>query len=90
MFFQGKVSLVLAESMGYCWGVERAVQMAYEAVNAFPGRQLHLTNEIIHNPGVNTVHKSMKFTSGCSHYEQEMLRSSLSSSCGGEGGGSWH
>lgn len=50
---EGKVSLVLAEAMGYCWGVERAVQMAYEAVNAYPGKQLHLTNEIIHNPGVN-------------------------------------
>ncbi|GMH44369.1 hypothetical protein BSKO_12303 [Bryopsis sp. KO-2023] len=50
---EGKVSLILAEAMGYCWGVERAVQMAYEAVNAYPGKQLHLTNEIIHNPGVN-------------------------------------
>lgn len=50
---EGRVTLFLAEAMGYCWGVERAVQMAYEAANAFPDRQLHLTNELIHNPSVN-------------------------------------
>lgn len=43
----------LAESYGFCWGVERAVQMAYEARRAYPGKQLHITNEIIHNPSVN-------------------------------------
>jgi 4-hydroxy-3-methylbut-2-en-1-yl diphosphate reductase len=46
----------LAEAYGYCWGVERAVQMAYEARRAYPGQKLHITNEIIHNPSVNKVH----------------------------------
>mmetsp|Transcript_17256 Transcript_17256/g.38994 ORF Transcript_17256/g.38994 Transcript_17256/m.38994 type:complete len:460 (+) Transcript_17256:209-1588(+) len=49
----GDVTIRLAESYGFCWGVERAVQMAYEARRAYPGRQLHITNEIIHNPSVN-------------------------------------
>ena len=47
------LTIKLAESYGFCWGVERAVQMAYEARRAYPGRQLHITNEIIHNPSVN-------------------------------------
>lgn len=50
---QGPVTVLLAEAYGFCWGVERAVQMAYEARNRYPGRQLHITNEIIHNPIVN-------------------------------------
>lgn len=60
--FKGQVAVVLAEAMGYCWGVERAVQMAYEAVNAYPERKLHLTNEIIHNPGVNQVWRAQHST----------------------------
>jgi len=56
LFWQeGEVSIYLAESMGYCWGVERAVQMAYESRKAFPDSNLHLTNEIIHNPQINDV-----------------------------------
>lgn len=52
---QGDVKVVLAESYGYCWGVERAVQMAYEARKSYPESKLHITNEIIHNPSVNQV-----------------------------------
>jgi 4-hydroxy-3-methylbut-2-enyl diphosphate reductase len=48
---QGDVNVKLAEAYGFCWGVERAVQMAYEARKAYPGQRLHITNEIIHNPG---------------------------------------
>nr|ACM79143.1 4-hydroxy-3-methylbut-2-enyl diphosphate reductase [Dunaliella salina] len=50
---QGDVTVKLAKAYGYCWGVERAVRMAYEARRAFPGRSIHVTNEIIHNPEVN-------------------------------------
>lgn len=52
---QGDITIRLAEAYGYCWGVERAVQMAYEARKAYPGQKLHITNEIIHNPSVNNV-----------------------------------
>lgn len=49
----GDITFVLAESYGFCWGVERAVAMAYEARNYFPDKQIWVTNEIIHNPTVN-------------------------------------
>ena len=47
------VTVRLAAAYGYCWGVERAVQMAYEARRQWPGAKMHVTNEIIHNPAVN-------------------------------------
>lgn len=49
------LTIRLAEAYGYCWGVERAVQMAYEARSKYPNQQVHVTNEIIHNPAVNQV-----------------------------------
>lgn len=49
------ITVKLANAYGYCWGVERAVQMAYEAKKAYPGQKLYVTNEIIHNPAVNQV-----------------------------------
>ncbi|ERN17601.1 4-hydroxy-3-methylbut-2-enyl diphosphate reductase, chloroplastic [Amborella trichopoda] len=49
----GNVTIKLAESYGFCWGVERAVQIAYEARKQFPHERIWVTNEIIHNPTVN-------------------------------------
>jgi 4-hydroxy-3-methylbut-2-enyl diphosphate reductase len=49
----GGLSIRLAEEFGYCYGVDRAVQYAYEARHKFPDRQLFLLGEIIHNPHVN-------------------------------------
>jgi len=49
----GNVTIRLAEAFGFCWGVERAVAMAYETRQHFPTQQIWITNEIIHNPSVN-------------------------------------
>eukprot|EP00898_Chlorokybus_atmophyticus_P000851 jgi/Chlat1/1767/Chrsp134S02119 len=49
----GDVTIKLAKAYGFCWGVERAVQIAYEARKHFPTEQIWITNEIIHNPDVN-------------------------------------
>ena len=49
----GRLSVKLAEAFGFCWGVERAVAMAYETRRHYPTERLWITNEIIHNPSVN-------------------------------------
>ncbi|XP_022986525.1 4-hydroxy-3-methylbut-2-enyl diphosphate reductase, chloroplastic-like isoform X2 [Cucurbita maxima] len=52
-FTWGNVTVKLAGAYGFCWGVERAVQIAYEARKQFPSETIWITNEIIHNPTVN-------------------------------------
>lgn len=47
------VKVHLAKDFGFCWGVERSIALAYEAVEHFPGKTVHITNELIHNPEVN-------------------------------------
>ncbi len=52
-FESGRLSLYLARELGFCYGVERAVDYAYQTRKRFPDRTLFLTGEIIHNPHVN-------------------------------------
>jgi 4-hydroxy-3-methylbut-2-en-1-yl diphosphate reductase len=59
VYTQGDVTIHLAQSFGFCWGVERAVAMAYETRQQFPTEQIWITNEIIHNPLVNARLKEM-------------------------------
>ena len=49
----GDLTFVLAREFGFCYGVERAVEYAYETRRQFPDRRIFLTGEIIHNPHVN-------------------------------------
>jgi 4-hydroxy-3-methylbut-2-enyl diphosphate reductase len=49
----GRLTLHLAREFGFCYGVDRAVDYAYQARRRFPGRNVFLTGEIIHNPHVN-------------------------------------
>jgi 4-hydroxy-3-methylbut-2-enyl diphosphate reductase len=55
----GDMTFLLAMEFGFCYGVERAVEYAYETVAKFPGRRIFLTGEIIHNPHVNNKLQSM-------------------------------
>ncbi|MEL7036661.1 MAG: 4-hydroxy-3-methylbut-2-enyl diphosphate reductase [Cyanobacteria bacterium J06592_8] len=57
---RGNVTIRLAEAFGFCWGVERAVAMAYETRQHFPTERIWITNEIIHNPSVNQHLLDMK------------------------------
>lgn len=57
---RGDVTIRLAEAFGFCWGVERAVAMAYETRKHFPTEKIWITNEIIHNPSVNQRLREMQ------------------------------
>jgi len=52
-FESGRLSLYLAREFGFCYGVDRAVDYAYQTRKRFPDRSVFLTGEIIHNPHVN-------------------------------------
>jgi len=47
------ITMYLAKEFGFCWGVERSIELAFAAVEKFPDRKVHITNELIHNPLVN-------------------------------------
>jgi 4-hydroxy-3-methylbut-2-enyl diphosphate reductase len=49
----GDITVKLAQEFGFCYGVDRAVDYAYETVHKFPDRRIFLVGEIIHNPHVN-------------------------------------
>jgi 4-hydroxy-3-methylbut-2-enyl diphosphate reductase len=49
----GDVTVRLAQEFGFCYGVDRAVDYAYETVHKFPEKKIFLVGEIIHNPHVN-------------------------------------
>jgi 4-hydroxy-3-methylbut-2-enyl diphosphate reductase len=57
---QNGVTIKLAEAFGFCWGVDRAVSMAYETRRHFPDKRIWITNEIIHNPLVNDKLRQME------------------------------
>ncbi len=47
------LELRIAQEFGFCYGVDRAIDYAYETRKRFPNKRLFLTGEIIHNPSVN-------------------------------------
>lgn len=57
-----RVEIRLAESFGFCYGVDRAVDYAYQTCAQFPDRRVFLVGEIIHNPHVNQRMRDMGIT----------------------------
>jgi 4-hydroxy-3-methylbut-2-enyl diphosphate reductase len=60
------LTIRLAKEFGFCYGVERAIDLAYAARKVFPDQPLYILGEIIHNPEVNDQIRAMgiKFLSG--------------------------
>src|ERR1017187_8843352 len=62
----GDLTIKLAKQFGFCYGVERAIDLAYAARKVFPLQPIYILGEIIHNPHVNDQIRAMgiKFLSG--------------------------
>jgi 4-hydroxy-3-methylbut-2-en-1-yl diphosphate reductase len=62
----GDLTIKLAKQFGFCYGVERAIDLAYAARKVFPQQPIYILGEIIHNPEVNDQIRAMgiKFLSG--------------------------
>src|ERR1035438_8722543 len=62
----GDLTIKLAKQFGFCYGVERAIDLAYAARKVFPKQPIYILGEIIHNPEVNDQIRAMgiKFLSG--------------------------
>lgn len=59
----GNTTLLLAEQFGFCYGVERAIDLAYASRRVFPDNRIFLIGEIIHNPDVNRHLREMDIVS---------------------------
>src|SRR5437868_13016736 len=60
------LTIKLAKELGFCYGVERAIDLAYAARKVFTDQPIYILGEIIHNPEVNDQIRDMdiKFLSG--------------------------
>jgi 4-hydroxy-3-methylbut-2-enyl diphosphate reductase len=58
----GGLTVRLAKQFGFCYGVERAIDLAYAARKVFPDRKLFILGEIIHNPEVNEQISALQIT----------------------------
>ena len=62
----GDLRFRMAQEFGFCYGVDKAVDYAYETRKQFPDRRIFIMTEIIHNPRVNKTLQVMgiEFLSG--------------------------
>lgn len=59
----GHTTVQLAQQFGFCYGVERAIDLAYASRKVFPDHRIFLIGEIIHNPDVNQHLREMNIVS---------------------------
>jgi 4-hydroxy-3-methylbut-2-enyl diphosphate reductase len=59
----GNTTLMLADQFGFCYGVERAIDLAYASRRVFPDNRIFIIGEIIHNPDVNRHLREMDIVS---------------------------
>jgi 4-hydroxy-3-methylbut-2-enyl diphosphate reductase len=59
----GNTTIRLAKKFGFCYGVERAIDLAYATRKVFSEQRIFLIGEIIHNPEVNTQLRDMGIVS---------------------------
>lgn len=59
----GNTTMLLAKDFGFCYGVERAIDLAYASRKVFPDNRIFLIGEIIHNPEVNRQLREMNIVS---------------------------
>lgn len=71
----GNTTVKLARQFGFCYGVERAIDLAYAARKVFADRHLFLLGEIIHNPEVNRQLRDMDIRTMPSRPSDEELNS---------------
>jgi 4-hydroxy-3-methylbut-2-enyl diphosphate reductase len=63
----GNTTIRLAKEFGFCYGVERAIDLAYAAGRVFKDRRIFLLGEIIHNPDVNAQIEALGIRSLAAH-----------------------
>ncbi|MFL2435360.1 MAG: 4-hydroxy-3-methylbut-2-enyl diphosphate reductase [Verrucomicrobiales bacterium] len=69
----GNTTVILAKQFGFCYGVERAIDLAYATRRVFPNRRVYLIGEIIHNPEVNRQIHEMGIQQIDSYPSKEVL-----------------
>lgn len=54
-----KVVFTIPRHFGFCYGVQNAIEITYKVLEQYPGKNIYLLSEIIHNPEVNANLKSL-------------------------------
>ncbi|MBL4656790.1 MAG: 4-hydroxy-3-methylbut-2-enyl diphosphate reductase, partial [Flavobacteriales bacterium] len=49
----GPVRFLIARHFGFCYGVENAIEISYQALAENPDKRIFLLSQMIHNPNVN-------------------------------------
>ena len=53
------LTLRIADEFGFCYGVDRAVDYAFQTREKFPDRRIYITGDMIHNPSMNARLREM-------------------------------